>query len=137
MNRIVSAAKGVRNLAKYCANGWRWLAPAVLLAVVFTPALNASPIRGHLKNESVIWANSTDTYTELLRGGESTTVIVNGDGDTDLDLYIYNDRGQLVASDTDSTDYCVCRFFVTRSARYTIRVVNRGSVYNVYRIDMF
>ncbi len=63
-------------------------------------------------------------------------VLLSGDGDTDLDLYIYNSSGDLVDSDTDNTDDCVCGWSPSSSSYYTIKIVNRGAVYNAYTIGL-
>ena len=79
-------------------------------------------------------AYSTDVYTVKCYGGEVTRVVVDGDGDTDLDLYVYDENGNLIASDTDYTDYCVAAWRPNWTGYFTIRIVNRGSVYNRYSI---
>ena len=60
--------------------------------------------------------------------------MVVGDGDTDLDLYIYDQNGNQIASDTDYTDQCVCRWVPSWTGAFTIRIVNRGAVYNEFAI---
>ena len=64
-------------------------------------------------------------------------VALKGDGDTDLDVYVYNSQGALVAYDSDFSDLCAVRFWALRGGTYRIVVVNRGNVYNRYvmRID--
>ena len=81
-------------------------------------------------------ANSTDTFEVSMRGDEAWTVTVDGDGDTDLDLYVYDEDGNLLDSDTDGTDYCVCRGNTRWSGPFTIKVKNLGDVYNDYQITV-
>ena len=52
-------------------------------------------------------ARSIDFYNITFEGGELAQVLVDGDGDTDLDLYVFDSEGNLVASDTDLTDVCL------------------------------
>ena len=78
-------------------------------------------------------ANSTDTFTITARAGENVRIAIAGDGDTDLDLYVYDSEG-LVVSDIGITDRAVVSFDVYRSGTFTVRVVNRGNVYNNYAI---
>lgn len=66
--------------------------------------------------------------------GYVAEVLVSGDGDTDLDLYVYDSNGNLIVSDTDYTDDCYVSWVPRWTGRYTIRVVNRGPVYNNYVI---
>lgn len=78
--------------------------------------------KDYVDYECKFWAN------------EMAEVIVIGDGDTDLDLYIYDYNGNCVASDTDYTDQCVCRWVPAWTGSFTIRVVNRGAIYNAFAI---
>lgn len=66
--------------------------------------------------------------------GQVVTVNVSGDGDTDLDLYVYDDGGRLIVSDEELDDQPVVSFEVYRSSKFTIKVKNRGRVYNEYQI---
>lgn len=81
-------------------------------------------------------AGQTDVWKARVYAGVPVQVVVDGDGDTDLDLYIYDANGRLLASDDDFTDYCVGSFTPWFTGEVTIRIVNRGSVYNEYQIDV-
>jgi len=48
----------------------------------------------------------SDFYNITFRGGEYAEVAVIGDGDCDLDLYVYDENGNFIGSDTDGTDRC-------------------------------
>lgn len=77
-------------------------------------------------------AGGTDWYTVAFRAGELAIVTVIGDGDTDLDLYVYDANGNLIDSDTDYTDNCVCTWTPRWTGNFRIKIVNRGRVYNRY-----
>lgn len=79
-------------------------------------------------------AYSTDVYTITFRGGEYARVILSGDGDTDLDLYVYDQGGHLVSRDDDYSDDCICTWVPAWTGDFTIMVKNRGPVYNRYVI---
>jgi hypothetical protein len=79
-------------------------------------------------------ARATDVYTIKFNGGESARITVAGDGDTDLDLYVYDENGNLITKDDDNTDYCVVSWTPRWTGPFTVRVVNRGNVWNQYRI---
>ena len=80
--------------------------------------------------EDIIYANSTETYTMYCRAGVESSVLVIGDGDTDLDLYIYDENGNLVDSTTDEWGACLCEWTPRRSGTFTIKIRNWGDVYN-------
>lgn len=79
-----------------------------------------------------VLAHSTDTYNIRFRGGEVARVVVIGDGDTDLDLYIYDENGNFITSDTDNTDDCVCSWTPRWTGNFRIKIKNLGNVYNRY-----
>lgn len=81
---------------------------------------------------SRVEAHDYDIYNVTFRRGELAMVIVVGDGDTDLDLYVYDNNGNLVASDNDYTDDCVCSWTPRWTGNFRIKIVNRGNVYNRY-----
>lgn len=84
--------------------------------------------------ESRVYGKDYDLYQIKFWANELAEVIVVGDGDNDLDLYIYDGNGNLIASDTDYTDQCVCRWVPAWTGTFTIKIVNRGIVYSNYAI---
>ena len=107
---------------------------AITMALLIcTSIVHASAVGGQRTDTRVISANTTQPYQPILfRGGEVATVVVIGDGRTDLDLYIYDEYGNLVAMDNDYSDNCVATWFPSRTGWFTVKIVNRGSVSNVY-----
>ena len=85
-------------------------------------------------HRDVVRARQRDVYQVSFRGGESARVAVSGDYDTDLDLHVYDGRGNLVCSDTDTTDQAICGFTPSRTATYTIKVTNHGTISNAYAL---
>ena len=77
-------------------------------------------------------AHHTDVYEVVFRGGETARVLVRGDHDTDLDLYIYDENGNLVDSDTDMTDICLGEWTPRWTGKFRIEIENLGDVYNEY-----
>lgn len=92
------------------------------------------PIGGTRVTNETVKALGTDRYALVLRGNEPWYVTVSGDGDTDLDLYVFDDNGNLVASDDDYTDECRCAGVPRYTGKFWFVVVNRGRVYNNYLI---
>lgn len=87
---------------------------------------------GPVRRVSSVNAGYTDTWTIRFRGGEAAYVVVSGDGDTDLDLYVYDENGNFITSDTDYSDDCVVSFTPRWTGVFYIKIVNRGRVYNRY-----
>ena len=79
-------------------------------------------------------AFSTITYQLQFRANQWAEVLVSGDGDTDLDLYIYNPYGALVGYDEYWTDDCYVSWIPPATQTYTIVIKNLGRVYNQFQI---
>lgn len=79
-------------------------------------------------------AHSWVQYYCDFAGGYFAEVAVIGDGDTDLDLYVYDQNYNLIASDTDYTDRCYVSFTPAWTGRFYIKIVNRGNVYNRFTL---
>lgn len=77
-----------------------------------------------------VLAKEYTDYAVKFWANELAEVCLSGDGDTDLDLYVYDSNGNLIGSDTDYTDDCVVRWVPAWTGTFVIRVVNRGMVYN-------
>jgi len=88
----------------------------------------ATPKRKEIKSRVI----GNDVWKITFRGGELAQVTVIGDGDTDLDLYVYDENGNLIDSDEDPGDNCSCTFIPIRTESFSIKIVNRGSIYNNY-----
>lgn len=91
-------------------------------------------INGPSRDYAAVNGNSRLDYTASFVANQLAEVLVSGDGDTDLDLYVYDSNGNLIASDTDYSDDCYVRWVPAWTGRYTIRIVNRGPVYNRFVI---
>lgn len=95
-------------------------------------------VRGRVGGETyhmdVVDAGLTDVYTMRFQGGEDATIILSGDGDTDLDLYVYDENDNLIGYDDDGTDDCVVSFTPRWTGNFKIKVKNLGDTYNSYTL---
>ena len=95
--------------------------------------LAAAVTAGAYQRFSRVEAFDTDIWTIWRPAGDSR-VVVNGDGDTDLDCYVYDPTGQLLGKDDDGTDYCIVDVWRGRSGNLKVHIVNLGDVYNRYEL---
>lgn len=79
-------------------------------------------------------ANSYHTFRYKFYANSRASVVLSGDGDTDLDVYVYDVNGNLITKDDDYSDDCVCSWYPAWTGLFTIKVVNRGNVWNRYSI---
>jgi hypothetical protein len=77
-------------------------------------------------------AYETDMYFVTFNGLEYAQIGLSGDGDTDLDLYVYDENGNQIASDLGSTDDASVSFTPAWTGTFRIEVKNLGGVYNQY-----
>ena len=98
---------------------------------------SAHPAGGSKVGFHRVEAYSTDVFNVKFHADESATVAISGDGDTDLDLYVYDDNGNLIGADTDESDDCIVRFHPRWSGMFRIEVRNLGRVWNNYKIGCF
>jgi hypothetical protein len=81
-------------------------------------------------------AYSTDVWNLRLPAGELSFITVDGDGDTDLDAYLYDENGNLIDSDTDLTDYCIVQVTPKWSGSFRLEIKNLGRVWNEYVLTL-
>jgi hypothetical protein len=110
------------------------VAVAFAALVAFGAAAQAGHIRGPQVGIARCEANATVTFYETFRGGEAAEVAIHGDGTTDLDVFVYDMNGHLVAQGTGITDRELVRWFVPQTGTYRIVVRNLGRVWNRFGI---
>ena len=91
-------------------------------------------VGGPKATKEIVLGKDVDSYKIKFWAKELAEVCVSGDGDTDLDLYVYDENGNLIESDTDYTDECVVRWVPAWTGTFIIKIVNRGALYNNYVI---
>lgn len=91
-------------------------------------------VGGPKQTQGAVLAKDSHLYHIKFYGTYLAEVLVSGDGDTDLDLYIYDENGNLIVSDTDYTDECYVNWIPAWTGSYVVKIVNRGNVYNRYVI---
>jgi hypothetical protein len=96
-----------------------------------------SPIAGASRTYERVAANSSDKYTVRFNAYEYAYIEVYGDGDTDLDVYVYDNYGNLVVSDTRYLYNASVWFVPNCTCPYTITVKNNGNVYNNYVLYIY
>jgi hypothetical protein len=91
-------------------------------------------VNGPSRHYDTVNGNSVDTYQISFIANYLAEIAVSGDGDTDLDLYVYDSNGNLIVSDTDYSDECYVNWVPRWTGRFIVKVVNRGPLYNRYVI---
>lgn len=134
------------NIKKFIAN---FLTIAILLTVLSTFA-SANTTIADITDESVnanFLTNSNPNIYRLGRkqshsfeyrfyAGKDVEIAVEGDGSTDLDLYVYAE-GKLIAKRDGNSDYETMNLEIYRTTYFTVKVVNRGFYSNDYKLSVY
>jgi hypothetical protein len=109
---------------------------AVAVAVAVLGTSTVASAQGSLFR---LFPNRVQTFTAMVYAGQLARVEVRGDRDprADLDLYIYDAYGNLVAMDDDETNFCIGQWVPSFTGVVTIRVINHGVVYDDYNLLMW
>lgn len=89
-------------------------------------------VGGPVEHYDRISGQSYDLYTIGFKAEELAEIAIIGDGDTDLDLYVYDENGNLVESDTSYSGNCYVSFSPRWTGNFSVKVINRGNIYNDY-----
>lgn len=113
---------------------------ATVFAAVITTATMAT--FGHARTapgmstaHETIAAGATNAYHVALEPSVQTTIDVRGNGATDLDCYVVDPQGDVIAKDDSLSDHCRLAFTPSDTGKVTLRVVNRGAVANDFVVS--
>lgn len=88
--------------------------------------------RGAISHSDTVYSGTTDIYDITFTGGREAEILVRGDGDTDLDLFVYDENGNDICSDTLRDDRPYCAWNPRWTGNFQVHVKNLGGVYNNY-----
>jgi hypothetical protein len=108
------------------------VASAMLVGSFALPA-SAGHIRGPRRVVDTVFGHSDMVYNvEPFVGRQPTTIAVVGDGSTNLDLFVYDQFGNLIAADTNAGDDCTVEFTPRWTGPFSVVVRNHGDTANNY-----
>lgn len=88
--------------------------------------------RGAITHRDRVSARAYDDFELNFYGGELARVAVVGDGDTDVDLYVYDQYGHEITRATGPGSTALVQFVPRWTGPFRVRVVNLGYVYSDY-----
>lgn len=97
--------------------------------------LRGAPVgaaEGPRKEEGRVPGETRELWRIAFEAGTEAIVRVIGDGDTNLDLYVYDEAGTLVASDDDLSDDGLAQWVPAEAGVYRVVIDNLGPVHNEY-----
>ena len=94
------------------------------------------PVEGPLQGVEVAGPNQRVWWNIAFRGDEPAVVAIHGDGDTDLDLFVYDENGRLVCQAVTTSDREQCGWYPRWTGMFRVEVRNLGRVANRFGIGM-
>ena len=81
-----------------------------------------------------VQGGASDVYTISFNGNEPAMAAITGEGSTDLDLFVEDDKGNQICRSTSAVDDEICRWTPRWNGAFRIRVRNIGNAPNEYRL---
>jgi hypothetical protein len=95
----------------------------------------AEPVLGPGKSIKTVLGGGSVTYFETYKGGKLAQVWLDGDGSTDLDVFVYDLKGKLIVQGTGPTDIETVTWIPAVNTTYRIVVRNLGFLSNTYKLE--
>src|SRR5262245_60292593 len=92
------------------------------LAIVSVGTATARPVGGSKFAETEVSARRTDVFNIRFNAGEMARVSIRGDGDTDLDLFVYDENGNEICRSTGTYDVEACTFQPRWTGNFRVEV---------------
>ena len=118
----------------------KFIATAILAAGIPAVALaNGSATTMSSPMESIVkyftvGAFDQDSHSVYINAGELVYIKATGNGNSDLDMYVYDSNENLVVQDVRNTTDGYVTFTAGRSGTYYIDITNDGDEDNVYKL---
>jgi len=91
-------------------------------------------VGGPRSGTDIVYGRNSISYQLGFVAGQRAEVIVSGNGASDLDLYVYDSNGNLIAYDEGYTDDAFASWVPAWTGSFTIVVKNCGNVANRFVI---
>ena len=119
--------------AKTMANGDANILAVITATEAKIPAETAATrgaLGGPASWNGTVFADSDKTIYASFKKGQLAEITIQGDGKSDLDLYVYDEDGNLVTSDNGKYDECYVSWTPKQTLAYKIVIKNGGTTDN-------
>jgi hypothetical protein len=107
----------------------------VALLIDETAAMGSVTAEGQPRtHQDTVQPGATDVYAVVFTGGQLAEAGIAGDGDSDLDLLVYDENDHLVCRSAGSSDREYCRWWPRWTGAFRIEIQNLGMAPNLYRL---
>jgi len=92
-------------------------------------------VNGPVYSISDVRSGGENTYADLpFEGAKYAEVYLEGQANSDLNLYVYDSKQRLVCSDTDLSDIAYCGWRPAETGTFELRVENKGPAASRYSL---
>jgi hypothetical protein len=106
---------------------------AITIATTLMLSFWATPAQADIVDRDVLNGGGRVEYSHFLPSHERTVFTVVGDGDGDIDCFLYDEHGNRVEQDTRPVDGCVVFIMPAWTGRFTFVLRNNGRQASAYR----
>lgn len=104
-------------------------------SLTLSSVVGAGAVGGPKRVRDTVMAHHQDSYVVVFEGKDLAIVRVSGDGSSDLDCMVYDNGGNLIKEDSDSTDQCVLIWEPAWTGKFKIVIRNTGTTANEYTLS--
>jgi hypothetical protein len=112
----------------------KWAFAMIAGLLLSTQAVQAGAVGGPKKDLHKATAGQTVRYTITFRGGENARLAVVGSGTTDIDVFVYDENGNLLRKGVGGGDSWKTDWNPRWTGKFYIYVINRGNVANTFAL---
>lgn len=94
--------------------------------------LNFTPLATAISTVSTLAAGQTDAWPQPFYGASLAEIAILGDENSNLDLKVMDENGNLVCLDIGPSDTAYCSFYPAQNGSFLINVGNTGTGANSY-----
>lgn len=128
----ITTPEGVLAKAKALAGDKNDILAMIDSVASYNPPKTRGRVGGPTRHYDRVRRYSIDIFPVRFRGMEEARISVQGDGDSNLDCYIYDGGSNLVDADTNFTDSCDLNWTPSWTSTFYLKIVNRGRSSNRY-----
>ena len=110
--------------------GWTAAAMTVVLTLATSAHAGRVPIPGD--DTAAVAPGDTAVYTERFFGEEPALVRVTGDGESRLEVDVYDNAGNLIDSDVGYS--CTVSWTPAWTGKFRVKVINLGDEVNLFHL---
>ena len=104
----------------------------ILAVVLFSGIVNAGSVKGPINIRDTVKAGEKDNFIITFKGSERAKIVLRGDGSSDIDCDVYDNKGNFIGSDINLNDHCDIEWVPRWTGKFELVIKNIGITDNKY-----